>query len=968
MNGARRLTVSLLCCVAGLVVPPATTLGASSSPEGSSHSASAVGTYSPLGAPLVVPGSPTEGEQLQAGEEASRTTPEAAQLREDSESAYEDLSVQAGKALTASTDPGLVKDTVGGPPALPEGERIVGFPTDFAMSVNGEDGSREVRETLEPVALEVAPGRHVPIDLNLSEVNGTFEPKSALAPVRIPKHLGEGAALSEAGVSLTPTDEYGSPLPGEGTLDGASVFYADSEDPGAGVLDLDTLVKPSTFGLMIETSLRSQRSPSHLFFKVGLPAGAALKQDAPGAGPVDVVQGARKLAVILAPSAHDAAGTPVPVSMTATGDTLVLQVDHPAGAYAYPIIVDPRYEYYASEFTWDKQVNKSGSHATNWHFEHEGSLFTGAEGAQGWTIQVASNHGERERGWMAYTTQGLSHIWDFASETAQREAGTHVESRVELDSKGGVESEHALSSEVSEPAVNIPPYCRMGEKCLTTPQDNNSATYVALASGAGTGKAGEDILHSAEVAVQQEVNPEVSFDTTDATVNGHPNALYGTKNWLGPHSNALVKFTAADKGIGIEAWSSEHTNATAGWEHLGEKSLLSEGLCTGGIQCPSEDTEYIGYSASLPDGEPSLGLDAWNAMYDSHVKENEAEGSRRHVVRVDSTPPGKLAITGLPGGNEISAGGEYHLTVEATDGSATTPGSGVKSIALLIDGKEVGTPSGSCEVAKGPCTAHAEFTISGSSYATGKHTILVVATDNAGDVSTPGGETIFSVNPGASERLGPGSLNLASGQFSLGATDVALGGGLTVARTYASRALGAAGLAGPFGAQWGLSLGGQEALVQQPNESMVLTTASGAQTTFAGSRKSGFESPKGDANLTLSFEEPEGTKQYVLKDAATATSTTFRMPAGGTGEVWTPSITKGAAPTDTVTYSDETTTVEGAQITRPTEALAPIPTGVTCPSNPKELKPGCQALEFVYATEKTAKGESESEWANTPAA
>jgi RHS repeat-associated protein len=956
-QGVRLFAVCLLSCVASLAAP-VVSLGASASPQTPAEG-EGVDAASQLGAPFVVSGSPTEPQQLQAEQEAKRANPEAARGREESESAYENLTPRDDQLLANRTEPSLVHEPAGGPPTLPDGLRILGFPTDYSMSVEGSDGAREAREGVEPVALEATPGKRSPIDLGLVEVGGAFQPQSGLAPIRIPKHLREGAALTDAGISLTPVDAQGAALGGEGVLDGTGVFYGDTEDANQ-VIDVDTFVKPSTFGLMMETSLRSQRSPSRLFFKVTLPEGATLEQESPGSGPARVDRGSNTLALILAPSAHDAEGASVPVSMTVQGDTLVVTVEHPAGAYAYPIAVDPRYEYYASEFTWDKQVNKS-PHPTNWHFEHAGSLFTGAEasGGQGWTIQVAGSHGEHEEGWMVYTTQGLSHIWDFASQTAQHESGTRVETRAELNNKSGTEREVVLSTEVSEPTWNVPPYCRMGEACKVTPENGNSATYVALASGPGTGVAGENIFHNAEVAIQQEGNPEATFDTTDATVSGHPNALYGAGTWLGPHTTALVKFTASDKGIGIEGWRAEHTKTGGGWEHLAEKSMQSEGLCSG-IQCPSVETEYVGYSSALPDGEPSLGLDTWNAMYDSHATENEAEGLRHHVVKVDSTPPTGLALTGLPAGNEITPG-EYDLKAEATDGSGTTPSSGVKSIALLIDGREVDHPTGSCEAPKSSCAAHADFGLVGSEYATGKHAASLVVTDNAGNVAT-GGEITFTVHPASSAPVGPGSVNLATGEFSLGSTDVSLDGGLHVGRSYASRHFGAGGPSGPLGPQWGLSLGGQESLVKQPNESMVLTSASGVQTTFASDKKGGFESPKGDANLALTFGEPEGIKQYVLNNAANATSTTFRMPSGGSGEVWEPSITKDAAPADTVTYSYETVSVEGTQITRPTEALAPSPAGVTCPSNPKELKPGCRALVFKYATTTKAKGENESEW------
>ena len=197
--------------------------------------------------------------------------------------------------MSDSTDPNLVDEPAGGPPKLPAGERVADFPSDYAMSVASSGGGRELRETLEPVAFEAAPGQRTSIDLGLTETEGAFQPKTALAPVRIPKHLNEGASLSEAGVSLTPVNEQGATLAGEGVLDGASVFYGDSEDASAGVVDIDTLVKPSTFGLMMETVLRSQRSPSRLFFKVALPEGATIEQASAGSGLVSVVQGGKSL-------------------------------------------------------------------------------------------------------------------------------------------------------------------------------------------------------------------------------------------------------------------------------------------------------------------------------------------------------------------------------------------------------------------------------------------------------------------------------------------------------------------------------------------------------------------------------------------------------------------------------------------------------------------------------------------------
>jgi DNA-binding beta-propeller fold protein YncE len=78
---------------------------------------------------------------------------------------------------------------------------------------------------------------------------------------------------------------------------------------------------------------------------------------------------------------------------------------------------------------------------------------------------------------------------------------------------------------------------------------------------------------------------------------------------------------------------------------------------------------------------------------------------------------------------------------------------------------------------------------------------------------------------------------------------------------------------------------------------------------------------------------------------------------------WFPTLTKGAAPAATTTYGyGPTEEEEGKVAIAPTEALATPPAGVECGTKPSELKKGCRALTFQYATETTASGENPSQW------
>ena len=135
---------------------------------------------------------------------------------------------------------------------------------------------------------------------------------------------------------MTPTDGQGAPLGGsEGAVDGASVLYANTQP------DTDTVVKPTTEGVEANTILRSLASPRQLYFRVGLPPNASLIQTDAAGGPLRVVQDGQTIALVRPPSATDAEGASVPVSMSAAGDLLTLTVAAQEGDYQWPIAVDP---------------------------------------------------------------------------------------------------------------------------------------------------------------------------------------------------------------------------------------------------------------------------------------------------------------------------------------------------------------------------------------------------------------------------------------------------------------------------------------------------------------------------------------------------------------------------------------------------------------------------------------------------
>ena len=645
---------------------------------------------------------------------------------------------------------------------------------------------------------------------------------------------------------------------------------------------------------------------------------------------------------MLAPSATDAAGTAVPVSMHVAGDLIMLDVDDPPGAFALPIAVDPE--------IIDKSLGL-GTQTSNWVFKTTNTSTWYEERATGWlAIVTREAHGwkNEEYALLNYSTQGVSRIYELEAElTGAFDSGLSIEESIHIvNSKKEVEAERIIGTGEKPGWYALTGLCTKGS-CSSLSErgsSENSAQYGLWANGTGSccrkGWKPSEMLQ-ARVYIAQEQGPEVSVGTA-STVDGKRNVLYGSGSWLGSNGASAFEVKWHDPGIGVGSYSIETSGGA--WSESGSPSC-------GGDQCEPTVTGVYAYNSRMPNGEYSL------VGHVSDLMGLNSELAGGVVLKVDSTPPHGIKIAGLGSGNEIGEG-EYTLTAEATDGEGTTKSSGIKDIQVTVDGREIGKPGGACE--PGPCTAKATWTLNGAEFGAGENKLTVTATDNAGNVAS---ETYtLKVHHTTPVAVGPGTVNPGSGAFSMSATDVSVsvpGGALTVSRAYGSRHL-TAGALGPLGPQWALSVGGQESITVAPNlNTATLTSSTGGQTTFTAPPGGGtYTAPEGDSNLALSeVTNEKGEKELLLKDAADGVTTRFTSsPAGGS--LWKATKQEGPLPSQAVRYTYET--VEG--VSRPREALAPEPAGVSCGKEIKELKVGCRALGFEYASETTASGEKPSEW------
>jgi RHS repeat-associated protein len=942
----------LLCCV-GLCCWTSAAEAAEGSPAGEEAS--------PLNATFVAPGSPLESEELQAEQEAKLDSPEAVAEREASQEGFSGLSTaRVGEVLTEAF-PAVVDNPVGGPPDLPSGQRITGFSSDYAAQVDLGGGAHGAIESLEPMAVEPAPGERAPVDLSLGEVGGGFEPVTPAVDVRIPKQLGDGVQLPGVGVSLIPVDAQGHALEGAGgAIEGATALYANTQT------DTDTAVKPITLGFETDSFLRSVESPQELDFRVGLPQGASLVAEEDGSGGVAVVKEGVVLAVIAPPSARDAAGRSVPVSMTMTADDmLALVINHRTGEYTYPIDVDPTVTDSAY------QTGVYTGYRDAWLFYNgSGPQFQGA-----WEINGINHEKDAMRlsskgsgitagewAYYYYITKGASQVYTWHAKTESSGNGTNSDAQMFIWSEKGVEGTASIlpRSGTTETTICALSGCAVPGS-IESGRGANGGFFEVYAELSGSDfmayKAAETT-----VGIVQYAAPTVSFDTADQFIEGYNynakgehvwitglNPLYGGGRWVSKYTG-MMGYEATDPGVGVDrlGWSS---SSLPGWGQSSNTYGLV-GRCKDGIQCEpcvgahcsvaEPVTESLWY---LPEGEDVIEATSRDGVGLS------ATGTA--TVKLDKLAPHNITLP-LPAGNEVGDGQSHELKLKATatDGAGTVPSSGVASFELSIDGKSLGSATGSC--APGPCTATGgEWILNTEEYGAGKHTLTVTATDNVGNV---GSETFtLTIHHASPVAMGPGSVNPLTGELNLGTTDVSVAGpgaAMTVGRSYSSRHL-TAGSEGPLGPLWTMSVGGEQSIVKLANGSVVLTNSSGQQATFTSTGGGKYASPPGDAGLTLT--ETAGKIKLT-----TGTSTvTFAHPSGGSESVWMPAITESTGGTNASTFAFQTVEVEGKKITEPTEELAPVPAGVSCSPT---LTKGCRALTFNYASTKTATGEGATGW------
>ncbi|MEV0961862.1 RHS repeat-associated core domain-containing protein [Streptomyces sp. NPDC049910] len=214
----------------------------------------------------------------------------------------------------------------------------------------------------------------------------------------------------------------------------------------------------------------------------------------------------------------------------------------------------------------------------------------------------------------------------------------------------------------------------------------------------------------------------------------------------------------------------------------------------------------------------------------------------------------------------------------------------------------------------------------------------------------------------AGDEVGPGSVNLLTGDYTLSAGD-ASAFGLSVSRTASSRSPGKGaeqeGQAPIFGKEWVSGTVAEDtesdfSHVRRISDTAVAVIDSeGEETHFtANAAKTGWIPETGSEFLTLSGSV---TGSFTLSDTE-GTVTAFTKPDAAATTWQVSSTLLDGLTNTTTTVVSETVTVDGKKLARPKRIIAPTTaaSAATCTATPSTK--GCRALEFVYAASTTATG------------
>lgn len=675
--------------------------------------------------PLAVQAALEESEQEEADREEWLRGAEAERARADSRLAFADLNEAQIKDLLRDhfgrqlsflnrDDPArvlsdaVIRDVYAGEGAtleLEDQELLL----DGSFPTHTEDKDGELRK----------------VDLDLEATAEGFEAKNPLTDLTIADsaqgqiELGEEVAISALGSDNSPAQRFGE----------KDILYPEVHE------DSDRLVAPVGAGVEIFDLLRSEESPETLRYSLTLPEAATLRPAGEGA---EVVRGEEILMRVRPPVATDAQGTEVPVEMKVEGDSLALNVSHRKMDIAYPLLVDPYFEWEITE-DWYFENWYNGYHTSDlyqWDWYTNSSWIYGQTytinydfGGSGRGLHVSSRPGDFGPGKWGHWAYDLPNL------------NAYVEAISVLPFK--YQNHECQKYYHQQPDDYVGLWDNVNDKWIRLVYNDS---YYKGWSNVGFSFEYPGWGHMAMIGLSMGSGPDIPCwrdfyaggvllylsDWADPQINGFSGI---SNDWIGPNTPVTVTANAYDAGLGVREVAFNPQDTATLVDHVGCSGLA-------GDRCPtSYGAQRTFTGKSLDEGKKWVRATATDAL--GRGSEAEVEYTKVDRSEPKLTLSGQLAqATDEVGSSEKPAGeGDelvlpvYRLQIDATDGSnseAKLMRSGVKDIRVYLDGEEQEVPWEPNPSPCDSCPMNVIFELKLHDVSPGEHTLEVDAEDHVG--------------------------------------------------------------------------------------------------------------------------------------------------------------------------------------------------------------------------------------------
>jgi sugar lactone lactonase YvrE len=546
---------------------------------------------------------------------------------------------------------------------------LPGDGTPAAGSERGEEEAEPVLvESSVPLSSDVGSGSEEPVDLSLESRKGVLQSANPLVPAELPAELGEGVSLASGSMHLSFDDAVPNRAPS--VLDEDVAFYPNAAQ------DADLMIAPTPRGIETFMQLRTPEAPRTQEINLDLPEGAVLRKTEQGGAEAEL--NGRTLLEVSPPTAIDASGAQVPMTLSVSGNSVELEVSPPADA-TYPILADPQWlvEYYAwtlgpSSFAgWLPSQTAGGYRVLEYNYPNQSERALGL--SSGWEGGASPNTGAQ---WYYPVPRMYSDWGKYGEYPSTWLEKVHIEG-VEYRLEGSTGSDPVMVAGILDPYQNQ--WIVVGSHTGTEGEiTGHRGNYEYPNYGNQHGK-----LFSFGL-ITRENESYVKYRTAsaaNATIEIHDNdtpeilSVDGPEGWKNT-GEPTISYSVKDKGLGI--YSLQVTPP-------GQSPYTYSVGCSGGgaNPCPREEKSAEPSNvkvpvklATAPEGADTFTLGAGDPLYPGDPLTSAAGhvGTATFRVNVDHSAP-TLALSGsvMEQGALGTAKPQYSLKYSATDGTEGAP-------------------------------------------------------------------------------------------------------------------------------------------------------------------------------------------------------------------------------------------------------------------------------------------------------